>query len=125
MLVQQPPKNVYRITGSVQPLNHTHTHTLYLVNEADGGCLATVQEVHVDDLQLLQTDVEGLQLAILPVQRDHLEQSVVQAQPDHAALRVHNTNDARLRRAANAVLMEKEGRECMAKFQKTAFFGEH
>lgn len=49
----------------------------HLVYEADGGCLAAVEEVDVYDLEFLQADVEGLELAVLPVQGDHLEQAVV------------------------------------------------
>ncbi len=45
----------------------------YLVDEADGWGLAAIQEVNIDDLQLLQPDVEGLELTVVPVQWDHLE----------------------------------------------------
>lgn len=88
-------------TADRDPVTASPTH---LVDEADGGCLATIQEVHVYDLQLLQADVEGLEFTVVAVQRDDLEQAVIQPQPDHSALRIHNANDARLRGAANAVL---------------------
>lgn len=42
-------------------------HLQYLVDEADGWSLAAVQEVNIDDLQLLQSDVEGLELTVVPV----------------------------------------------------------
>ena len=66
----------------------------HLVDEADGGGLTAVEEVHVDDLQLLQADVEGLELAVVPIQRDDLEEAVVEPQANHAALWVHDTDDA-------------------------------
>ena len=50
---------------------------LYLVDETDSGSLAAVQEVNVYHLQLLQPDVEGLELTVVPVQRDHFEQTIV------------------------------------------------
>ena len=86
-------------------ISHTHTHT-HLVDEADGGRLAAIQEVNINDLQLLQADVEGLELAVVAVQRDHLEKAIIQPQPDHPALRVHYANDAGLRGAADAVLSD-------------------
>lgn len=39
----------------------------YLVDEADGGSLATIQKVDIDDLKLLQSDVKGLELTVVPV----------------------------------------------------------
>lgn len=62
----------------------------------------------VDDLQLLQADVEGLELAVVPVQGDDLEQPVVQPQADHAALGVHDADDARFRRPADAILQNRD-----------------
>lgn len=45
----------------------------YLVDEADSWSLTAIQEVHVDNLQLLQSDVIGLELTVVPVQWDHFE----------------------------------------------------
>ena len=60
--------------------------------------------MHVDDLQLLQADVEGLELAVVPVQGDDLEEAVVEPQANHATLGVHNADYARLGGPAHAVL---------------------
>lgn len=68
----------------------------YLIDETDSWSLAAIQEVDIDDLQLLQTDVKGFELAVLAVQGDHLEQTVVQPQTNHATLRIHNSDNARL-----------------------------
>lgn len=45
----------------------------YLVDEADSWSLTAVEEMNVDNLQLLQSDVIGLQLTVVPVQWDHFE----------------------------------------------------
>lgn len=68
----------------------------YLIDETHSWSLAAVEEVHIDDLQLLQTDVEGFELTVLAVQRDHLEQTVIQPQTNHATLRIHNADNASL-----------------------------
>lgn len=68
----------------------------YLVDEADGRSLAAVQEVNVDDLQLLQSNVEGLEFTVVPVQWDDLEEPVVQPQTNHPAFGVNDSNDASL-----------------------------
>lgn len=76
----------------------------YLIYEADGRRLAAVQELDVYDLQLLQTNVEGFELAVVAVQRDDLKQPVVQPQADHTALRIHDPDDPGFRRTADAIL---------------------
>lgn len=65
----------------------------YLVDKADGWSLAAVQEVNVYDLQLLQSDVEGLELAVVSVQGNHFEQAVIQPQADHTTLWVDDADD--------------------------------
>lgn len=60
--------------------------------------------MHIDDLQLLQSDVEGLELAVVPVQWDHLEQPVIESQADHAALWVYYSDDTGLRWASDTIL---------------------
>lgn len=45
----------------------------YLVDEADGRSLAAIQEVNVNNLQFLQSDIEGFELTVVPVQWDHFE----------------------------------------------------
>lgn len=45
----------------------------YLVDEADSWSLAAIQEVNVNNLQLLQSDIEGFELTVVPVQWDHFE----------------------------------------------------
>lgn len=83
-------------------LSHTHSHIhaalllQYLVDEADGWGLAAIQEVNIDDLQLLQSDVEGLELPVVPVQWDHLEQPVIEPQANHTAFWVYNSNNTGL-----------------------------
>lgn len=68
----------------------------YLVDEADGWGLASIQEVNIDDLQLLESDVEGLELTVVPIQGDHLEQPVIQPQANHTAFWVYNSDNTRL-----------------------------
>lgn len=80
----------------------------YLVDKADGWSLAAVQEVNIYDLQLLQSDVEGLELAVVSVQRDHFEQAVIQPQADHTTLWVHDADDARFWRTPNTILQRRE-----------------
>ncbi len=94
---------LYTFTDSLSySLTHTQLHIQasllqqYLVDEADGWSLAAIQEVNIDDLQLLQSDVEGLEFTVVPVQWDHLEQTIIQPQADHAAFWVDNSDDARL-----------------------------
>lgn len=65
----------------------------YLVDEADSWSLTAIQEVNVDNLQLLQSDVIGLELTVVPVQWDHFEQSIIKPQANHSALRVHNCDN--------------------------------
>lgn len=65
----------------------------YLVDKADGWSLAAVQEVNVYDLQLLQSDVEGLELAVVSVQGNHFEKAVIQPQADHTTLWVDDADD--------------------------------
>ena len=77
-------------------LLHSHEKSLHLIDEADRRGLTAVEEVNVDDLQFLQADVEGLELAVVPVQRDYLEEAVVEPQANHATLGVHDTDYARL-----------------------------
>lgn len=88
-LLPNHPSTYTHINAYTQPLQHRTPfihHFLpvppppyftssppYLIDEADCGRLTAVQEVDVDDLQLLQADVEGLEFSVLPVQRDHLE----------------------------------------------------
>lgn len=50
--------------------------------------------MNVYDLQLLQSDVEGLELAVVSVQGDHFEQAVIQTQADHTTLWVDDADDA-------------------------------
>lgn len=45
----------------------------YLVNEADSWSLTAIQEVYIYNLQLLQSDVVGLEFPVVSVQWDHLE----------------------------------------------------
>lgn len=51
--------------------SHTASPSLlllqYLVDKADGRRLATIQELDVDNMQLLQADVKGLELFIVSV----------------------------------------------------------
>ncbi len=82
-----------------------HPHLIY---EADGGRLAAVQELDVYHLQLLQTDVEGFELAVITVQRDDLEQPVVQTQANHTTLRIHDPDDPGLRRTADPILTQTQ-----------------
>lgn len=58
--------------------------------------MAPVQELDVDDVQLLQADVKGLELLVVPVQGNDLEKAIIEPQADHPALRVDDANDARL-----------------------------
>ncbi len=59
-------------------------------------------------MQLLQTDVEGFELAVIPVQWDDLKQPVVQTQADHTTLRIHDPDDPGLRRTADAILTQMQ-----------------
>ncbi len=59
-------------------------------------------------MQLLQTDVEGFELAVIPVQWDDLKQPVVQTQADHTTLRIHDPDDPGLRRTADAILTQTQ-----------------
>lgn len=45
----------------------------YLVDEADSWSLTAIQEVNIDNLQLLQSDIIGLELTVVSVQWDHFE----------------------------------------------------
>lgn len=45
----------------------------YLVDEADSWSLTAIQEVHVYNLQLLQSDVVGLEFTVVSVQWDHFK----------------------------------------------------
>lgn len=65
----------------------------YLIDKADCWGLAAIQEVNINDLQLLQPDVKSLELAVVPVQRDHLEQPIVQPQTNHTTLWVNDSNN--------------------------------
>lgn len=92
-------------------LQHTIPHQVplllqYLVDEADGWGLAAIQEVNIDDLQLLQSDVKGLELTVVPVQWDHLEQPVIQPQANHTALWVYNSDNTRFRWTPDTILQK-------------------
>lgn len=66
----------------------------YLVDEADSRSLAAIEEVNVNNLQFLQSDIEGFELTVVPVQWDHFEQAVIQPQAYHTALWVYDTDDS-------------------------------
>lgn len=68
----------------------------YLIDEAHSGGLAAIQEVNINHLQLLQSDVKGLKLTIVSIQRDHLEQPIIQPQANHTAFWVNNSNNTGL-----------------------------
>lgn len=76
----------------------------YLVDEADSWSLAAIQEVNVNNLQFLQSDIEGFELTVVPVQWDHFEQAVIQPQTDHTALWVYDTDDSCFWRTPNTIL---------------------
>lgn len=82
-------QNFWLFAGELERGPFTVELVQYLVDEADSWGLAAIQEVNIYDLQLLQSDVEGLELAVVPVQRDHFEQTIIQPQADHAAFWVH------------------------------------
>lgn len=86
------------IFSYTQTRSHIQAQQLlqYLVDEADGWGLAAIQEVNINDLQLLQSDVEGLEFTVVPVQWDHLEQTIIQPQANHTAFWVYNSDNTRL-----------------------------
>lgn len=47
-------------------------------------------------MQLLQANVEGLQLFIVPIQWNDLEEAIVESQADHPAFGVNDANNASL-----------------------------
>lgn len=105
-------QNIWLFAGEPERGPFTTQLVQYLVDEADSWGLAAIQEVNIYDLQLLQSDVEGLELAVVPVQRDHFEQTIIQSQADHAAFWVHYSNYARFWWTPNTIL------------QKILWFGE-
>lgn len=72
------------------------SRTRYLIDEADGWGLTAIEELHVDDLELLQADVKSLQLLVLTVQGDDLEEAIVEPQANHPALWVNDADDTGL-----------------------------
>ena len=67
-----------------------------------------MKKLHINDIELLQTDVEGLQFSVFSVKRNHLEQAIIQAQAYDTAQGVHNANDTCLRGAPYAVLNKQK-----------------
>lgn len=80
---------------------------LYLMNKNDCGSGASMQELDINDVEFLQTNVEGLQLSVVPVQGDHFEQAIIQSQPYDPAQGIHNPNDSCFRGTPNSILEEK------------------
>lgn len=76
----------------------------YLVDEADSRSLAAIQEVNVNNLQFLQSDIEGFELTVVPVQWNHFEQAVIEPQADHTALWVYDTDDSCFWGTSNTIL---------------------
>lgn len=65
----------------------------YLVDEADSWSLAAIKEVNIYNLQLLQSDVEGLEFTVVSVQWDHFEQTIIEPKANHTAFWVYNANN--------------------------------